>query len=101
MPAMTSALTALRFSGRLMVILRLDPRFSMRTLGVSVMVLVRPCDWQIIEHERRLNTPSATIPRDGANAPPRDEAVVAARDHPLMVRSRTPRAASLDDALHR
>jgi hypothetical protein len=38
MPAMTSALMALRFSGRLMVIQRLDPRFSTRTLEVSVMV---------------------------------------------------------------
>jgi hypothetical protein len=32
-------LTALRFSGRLMVIQRLDPRFSTRTLEVSVMVV--------------------------------------------------------------
>src|SRR5579859_4785732 len=37
MPAMTSALIALRLSGRLMVIQSAGPRFSIRTLEVSVM----------------------------------------------------------------
>jgi hypothetical protein len=51
---------ALRFSGRLMVIQRLDPRFSTRTLEVSVMAFVRllfPSD----NRTRRTKEGSASI----------------------------------------
>src|SRR3981081_3181755 len=40
MPAITSALMALRFSGRLMVIQNACPRFSSTTLLLSVIVLL-------------------------------------------------------------
>jgi hypothetical protein len=40
MPAMTPPLMALRFSGRLMVIQNAGPRFSNRTLLLSVIALL-------------------------------------------------------------
>src|SRR6187551_1331549 len=45
MPAITSAFSALRFSGRLIVIQNAWPRFSRITLSVSVIVPLafRPC----------------------------------------------------------
>jgi hypothetical protein len=64
MPAMTSALTALRFSGRLMVIQRLDPRFSTRTLEVSVMVVSSR------SHAKRLDCFVALLPWANASRLP-------------------------------
>src|ERR1700761_6644804 len=53
MPAMTSALTALRFSGRLMVIQSALPRLSISTLDVSVMNVSSASFYETVKHDRR------------------------------------------------